>query len=113
MTDKEIIEKLKYLKTQVDGIKNNNSDENIIQKGTHKISDTQLKLMFAGSCILIPIIIYYSLLNVEADFIMYEIKEDNSYFMKREVSYFLLYLYTSIISIIICMILYFIIFLNN
>jgi hypothetical protein len=108
MTDSDIIEKLKYLRSQVDGIKNNNEN----QKGTEsKIQELPKTAIVVVLYIVLPFIIYYSLLNTEPEFIMYEVAQNNSYFMKKEISYLFLYLYTLVIYIILCLIIYYIAYL--
>jgi len=109
-TDSDIIEKLKYLRTQVNGIKNNNDNE-INSKGTTTTQELPKTTIVVVLYIILPFIIYYSLLNAESDFIMYEIPKENSYFMKKEISWFFLYIYTLVIYIILCLIIYYIAYL--
>jgi hypothetical protein len=105
-TDSDIIEKLKYLRSQVDGIKNNNDNE-INSKGTttQEFPTTTIVVVLY---ITLPFIIYYSLLNAEPHFIMNEIPKENSYFMTKEISYFFIYIYTILLYILLCLIIYYI-----
>lgn len=111
MNDNDIIEKLNYLKQEIDGIKNNN-----IEGNKSAVSQSSLqqplskKVIMVLFCIVSPFVIYYSFLNLEPDFIIYEERQENSHFMKKSVSYFFLFLYTVILWIILCLILYYTLF---
>ena len=93
MKDDDIIAKLNQLREQVNSIRNNNDGEinSSNQKGTTQEFPTTT--VVAVLYITLPIIIYYSLLNAEPHFIMYEIPIENSYFMTKEISYFF-YIFT-------------------
>lgn len=107
MTDDEIIQKLQSLRTQVNGIKNNNNNDGN-QKGTTTNVKLPKTIIVVVLCIISPLIIYCSLLNAEPDFIMNEIPQKNSYFMKKEISRPSLFIYTILISIPFFIIIYYI-----
>lgn len=112
MNDNDIIERLKYLRQEVDGIKNNNNIENFSSgsQTQSKMETLPKKPIMVLYSIVSIFVIYYSFLYLEPDFIKYEEVEDNSYFIKKKVSYFFLILYTAILWIILCLIMYYILF---